>query len=105
MIPQFPCSVCHKCIGDKEKYSSSYALMHLTETIKQYLDQGLFSCGIFVDLQKAFDTADHGILFGKLEHYGMRGITNKWLQFIMCISANWCSTRVCFESFTIPFVH
>ena len=38
MIPQFPCSVCHKCIGDKEKYSSSYALMHLTETIKQYLD-------------------------------------------------------------------
>ena len=106
--------------GFRQNYSTSYALIHLTETIKQSLDQGLFSCGIFVDLQKAFDTVDHGILLGKLEHYGIRGITNKWfqtylkdkqqcfnkwLQFRMCINANWCSTRVCFGSFTIPFVH
>ena len=26
------------------------------------LDDGNFACGIFVDLQKAFDTADHSIL-------------------------------------------
>ena len=61
-------------------YATSYALIHLTETIKQSLDQGLFSCGIFVDLQKAFDTVDHDILLGKLEHYGIRGITNKWFE-------------------------
>ena len=64
--------------GFRQNYSTSYALIHLTETIKQSLDQGLFSCGIFVDLQKAFGTLDHGILLGKLEHYGIRGITNKW---------------------------
>ena len=46
----------------------SYALMHLTETIKQSLDQCLFSCGIFVDFHKSFGTIDHGILLGKLEH-------------------------------------
>ena len=23
----------------------------------------------------------------------------------MCVNANWCPTRVCFGSFTIPFVH
>ena len=42
--------------------------MHLTETIKQSLDQCLFSCGIFVDLQKSFDTIDHDMLLDKLEH-------------------------------------
>ena len=64
----------------RQNYSTSYALIHLTETIKQSLDQGLFSYGIFVDLQKAFDTVDHDILLGKLEHYGVRGVTNKWFE-------------------------
>ena len=53
--------------------------MHL-DRIKQSLDQGLFSCGIFVNLQKAFHKEDHGILLGKLEHYGIRGVTNKRFQ-------------------------
>ena len=66
--------------GFRQNYSTSYVLIHLTKTIKQSLDQGLFSCGISVDLQKAFDTVGHGILLGKLEHYGIRSITNKWFQ-------------------------
>ena len=44
--------------------------------MKQPLDQGLFSCGIFVDLRKAFDSVNHVILLVKLEHYEIRGITN-----------------------------
>ena len=66
--------------GFRQNYSTSYALIHLTETIKQSIDQGLFSCGIFVDLQKAFYTAEHDILLGKLEHYGKTEITNKWFE-------------------------
>ena len=54
--------------GFRYNYSTSYALIDLTETIKQYLDQGLFSCDIFFDLQKAFAIVDHGILLGKSEH-------------------------------------
>ena len=36
--------------------------------------------GVFIDLKKAFDTINHNILLEKLDHYGIRGITNQWLK-------------------------
>ena len=44
------------------------------------LDNGNFLCGIFVDLQKAFDTVDHSILLSKLCHYGIPSHTNNWFE-------------------------
>ena len=64
----------------RQQYSTSYALLNLTEAIMKALDDGNFACGIFADLRKAFDTVDHSILFSKLYHYGIRGLTNKWFE-------------------------
>ena len=50
-------------------------LRNITQKIMDALDKGKFACGIFIDLQKAFDTVDHEILLKKLYHYGIRGTT------------------------------
>ena len=45
--------------GFRQKYSTSHALIHLTDKIQEQLDKGNFSCGILVDSQKAFYTVDN----------------------------------------------
>ena len=70
--------------GFHKKFSTNFALVSLTEAIHKALDEGNFACGIFLDLQKAFDTVDHTILVNKLHHYGIRGIPNDWFSSYLC---------------------
>ena len=66
--------------GIRKNNSTVYALAQITETIKESIDKGKYGCGIFIDLRKAFDTVNHGILLQKLEHYGIRENTLDWFQ-------------------------
>ena len=63
----------------RKNNSTIYALMQITEKIKESIDKGKFGCGIFIDLRKAFDTVNHDILL-KLEHYGIRDNMLNWLK-------------------------
>ena len=54
--------------------------MCLTETIKRSIDHGRIGCGVFLGLQKAFDTAKHEISLQNLEHYGIRSNVLSWFQ-------------------------
>ena len=45
--------------GFREKHSTNHALISMTGTIRNTLDNGKYSCGIFIDLKKAFDTVNH----------------------------------------------
>ena len=58
---------------------TSLAIIELVEEITNSLDNHESTVGVFIDLKKAFDTVDHGILIEKLYHYGIRGIANKWI--------------------------
>ena len=64
--------------GFRENHCIDHALISITEDIRSTLDNKRYGCGIFIDLQKAFDTVNHEILLKKLEHYGIRGDTLKW---------------------------
>jgi hypothetical protein len=66
--------------GFRKNHSTALALLEVTDSIYQNLDEGNSCCGIYLDLQKAFDTVNHDILLSKLYNYGVRGIVHHWFQ-------------------------
>ena len=65
--------------GFRRNRSTTIALFDLSQKVSTFLENKLSALGIFVDLRKAFDTIDHGILLKKIEYMGVRGIALKWV--------------------------
>ena len=66
--------------GFRKSHSTEHAVLDIVEDILRNMDKRYFSCGVFIDLKKAFDTVNHEILLDKLNFYGFRGLINDWFQ-------------------------
>jgi len=75
----------YKCIYDlqfgfRENHSTNHAIISIIQKIQEAIKDNKFAIGVFIDLQKAFDTVNHSILLDKLNHYGISGISNTWFK-------------------------
>jgi len=68
--------------GFRTGHSTQHAILDIINDIQANMNQRLYmlSCGVFIDLKKAFDTVGHEILLDKLNHYGFREIINDWFS-------------------------
>ena len=81
----------NKQFGFRNNLSTLHSILSITDLAQRAIDSGAYSCGIFLDLRKAFDTVDHKILLEKLQYYGVRGIVLDW--FSSYLSDRWQYVR------------
>ena len=62
--------------GFRKNYSTTMAVSNIYDKLIKNIEQNLYSCCLFLDLSKAFDTVDHKILLTKMrKNFGIRGVT------------------------------
>ena len=64
--------------GFRSRYSTDTCLTLLTDFITFQMHQGHFVGMVLSDLQKAFDTVDHGIVLMKLKALGLSQDVSRW---------------------------
>ena len=87
--------------GFKKNSSTMLAINKIYDELLSNIDQGLYSCCIFRDVSKAFDTVNHQIPLKKLENFfGFRGTSLKLIENYLTdgyqyteISEAWSSLR------------
>ena len=80
-----------------QKYSTVHALISYTKNSKKNLDEGSIGFGIFVDLQKVFNTVEHDHLLLTLKHYGVCGLENEWFKYYLLNKKTICFNQwLCF---------
>ena len=66
--------------GFRKNHSTEYAALEFVDRIAKDLEAKKVPLSVFIDLSKAFDTLDHGILLKKLKYYGIKGTALKWFE-------------------------
>ena len=66
--------------GFRPGRSCEHALLNAQNSLLESLSKRQVSLLLLIDFSKAFDMVEHSILLKKLEHYGIRGVTLKWME-------------------------
>ena len=66
--------------GFRKKHYTTHAVLDFLNKISNSKENSEHTLGIFLDLSKAFDTVDHGILLYKLSYHGIRGVSLEWFR-------------------------
>ena len=67
------CIISPNQFGFRKNHSTELAISEIHNKLLKNMDESKFTCSVFLDLAKAFDSVDHQILLQKLEKYGIRG--------------------------------
>ena len=89
--------------GFRSSMSTTEGLLDLVEEIRK----NKYTVGVFIDLNKAFDTVDHDILCKQLHFYGLRGVAQEWIQSYLenrkqFVSFNNCHSEILNISCGVP---
>jgi len=93
--------------GFRPNHSTALALIDALDDVYENLDNGSNVCGIYLDLQKAFDSVSHDILLAKLYNCGVRGLVYNWFESYLTnrmqytYVSNVCSD-ICHVKFGVP---
>ena len=77
--------------GFRVGHGTHMAILKLLDNIIDTLDRGDYTATIFLDFSKAFDTVNHQILLQKLNHYGIRGTANIWIESYLSNRSQFCT--------------
>ena len=72
--------LCSYQSGFRKHYSTDTCLSYLTNKVQTGFEEGLLTGMVLIDLQKAFDTIDHGILLDKMKYLGFSTSTIDWFN-------------------------
>ena len=90
--------------GFRTNHSTDLCLAQLIDFVATGLDKQMYTGTLLVDLQKAFDTLDHGVLLETMKYFGFRASVIKWFEsYLSNRKFLVCTDNLFFEAGTLKY--